>query len=82
MRCGSHYWSLGVHPLGTKKWIVAMRLAGPGQPCEYKVLTVQDLERAPDCWAAASQTYDDLTSAEAQKELLEAEEGPDSLGGW
>ena len=72
----------GSSPLGTKQWIVAMRLAGLGQPCEYKVFTVQDLERAPDCWSVASQAYDDLSSAEAQKELLEAEEGPDSLGGW
>lgn len=68
--------------MGTKQWIVAMRFAGLGQPCEYKVFTVEDLERAPNCWSVASQTYDDLTSAEAQKELLEAEEGPDSLGGW
>ena len=67
--------------MSASQWIVAMRLAGHGRPCEYKVFAVEVLERAPNGWAIASQTYDNLAAAEATKELLESEDGPDSLGG-
>jgi len=67
--------------LSSAQWIVGMRCAGHGQPCEYRVFAVQELQQAQAGWEIASQIYGDLASAEAQKELLEAEEGPDSLGG-
>ena len=68
-------------PVSASQWIVAMRFAGPGRPCEYKVFAVEELERAPNGWEIASQTYDNPAAAEALKELLESEDGPDSLGG-
>ena len=68
-------------PVSGSQWIVAMRFAGQGRPCEYKVFAVEELERAPNGWEIASQTYDNPAAAEALKELLESEDGPDSLGG-
>ena len=68
-------------PLGSSQWIVAMRFAGHGRPCEYKVFAVEELERASNGWEIASQAYDSPAAAEALKELLESEDGPDSLGG-
>jgi|GEM_PF-5995797 len=67
--------------LSSTQWVVAMRFAGHGRPCEYKVFVVEELGRAPNGWEIASQAYDNLAAAEALKELLESEDGPDSLGG-
>ena len=68
-------------PVSGSQWIVAMRFAGHGRPCEYKVFAVEELEQTPNGWEIASQTYDNPAAAEALKELLESEDGPDSLGG-
>ena len=68
-------------PLSSSQWIVAMRFAGHGLPCEYKVFSAEELARAPNGWEIASQAYDNPAAAEALKELLESEDGPDSLGG-